>query len=132
MIFASDLLRGIDSDLIVSTIKLSSYEGVKSSGSIKVHSDIDINLTNKDVLIIEDIIDSGQTYEFLKQHLTEHHRPRSIKLCTLLDKPEALTTSCKIDYLGFSIGKEFVIGYGLDYDQRFRNLPNIRQVLEHD
>jgi hypoxanthine phosphoribosyltransferase len=106
----------------------SSYgSATKSSGVVKIVKDLDEPLKDKDVIIVEDIVDSGRTLSYLIKMLGDRG-PASIKLCTLLDKPERRVTDVKVDYTGFEIPDEFVVGYGLDYDQRYRNLPYIGVV----
>ena len=102
----------------------------KSSGVVKIVKDLDEPLKDKDVLVVEDIVDSGRTLSYLLDMLRDRG-PKSIKLCTLLDKPERRVVDVNVDYTGFSIPDEFVVGYGLDYDQRYRNLPFIG-VVEFD
>ena len=107
---------------------VSSYgDGTASSGVVKIAKDLDEPLEGKDVLIVEDIIDSGRTLSYLIQIL-EKRGPRSMKLCTLLDKPERRVKPVTVDYVGFNIPDEFVVGYGLDYAQKYRNLPYIGVV----
>ena len=101
--------------------------GTKSSGVVKIVKDLDEPLEGKDVLIVEDIVDSGRTLSYLMENLRQRN-PRSLRLCTLLDKPERRVTDVKVDYTGFNIPDEFVVGYGLDYAQKYRNLPYIGVV----
>ena len=106
-------------------MSVSSYgAGTKSSGVVKLIKDLDEPINGKDVLIVEDIIDSGRTLSYLLKNLSSR-QPASIRLCTMLDKPERREVDVEVDYQGFRIPDEFVIGYGLDYDQRYRNLPYI-------
>ena len=106
----------------------SSYgSSTKSSGVVKIVKDLDEPLKDRHVLVVEDIVDSGRTLSYLIKMLGDRE-PASIKLCTLLDKPERRVTDVKVDYTGFEIPDEFVVGYGLDYDQRYRNLPYIGVV----
>ena len=102
-------------------------ELAKSSGVVKIAKDLDETLEGKNVLIVEDIIDSGRTLYYLMDILSKRN-PKSMKLCTLLDKPERRVKDVKVDYVGFNIPDEFVVGYGLDYAQRYRNLPFIGVV----
>ena len=107
---------------------VSSYgNGTTSSGAVRIVKDLDEPLDGKDVLIVEDIIDSGNTLHYLVEILYKR-KPNSIKICTLLDKPERRTADVKVDYSGFNIPDEFVVGYGLDYAQKYRNLPFIGVV----
>ena len=104
---------------------VSSYgSGVKSSGVVKIVKDLDINLEGKDILIVEDILDSGMTLDYIKGMLQDRN-PSSIRICALLDKPARRKVDLQADYVGFTIPDEFVIGYGLDYDEKYRNLPYI-------
>lgn len=112
-------------------MSVSSYgSDTKSSGVVKIVKDLDESLTGKDVIVIEDIVDSGRTLSYLMEML-EKRGPKSLALCTLLDKPERRVTDVTVDYTGFQIPDKFVVGYGLDYDQRYRNLPYIG-VVEFD
>ncbi len=124
-IFLSDLIRTVDLPVEIDFFSLSSYgKSTKSSGIVKIRKDIDTDIFNKHVVIVEDIIDSGLTLEYIIDYLHKH-QPASVKICTLLDKPDAHKTEVKIDYLGFEIGNSFVVGYGLDYAEKYRNLPYI-------
>jgi hypoxanthine phosphoribosyltransferase len=107
---------------------VSSYGGdTKSSGVVKIVKDLDESLKDKDVLVVEDIVDSGRTLSYLMEMLRDRN-PASLRLCTLLDKPSRRVIDVDVDYTGFQIPDEFVVGYGLDYDQRYRNLPYIGVV----
>lgn len=123
--FIADLMRAIDTHVAVDFMVVSSYgSGVVSSGEIKVKKDYTIDIENKNVLVIDDILDTGRTLSFVKDYLSVKS-PKTIKLCTLLDKPDRRTTGIKVDYIGFSVPDAFVVGYGLDYDEKYRNLPFI-------
>jgi len=123
--FLVELAKRIDVPVSLDFMSVSSYGGeTKSSGVVKIVKDLDESLMGKDVLVVEDIIDSGNTLSYLLEMLKDRG-PASIKLCTLLDKPDRRVKDVKIDYTGFTIPDEFVVGYGLDYDQRYRNLPYI-------
>ena len=126
MIFASDLIKKIKLPLELEFMKVSSYgAGTKNSGEIKIHLDlIRENLENYDLLIVEDIVDSGRTLSRLTQ-LLKNRNANSVKCCTLLDKPSRREVPFTPDYCGKTIEDEFVIGYGLDYDEKFRNLPYV-------
>lgn len=125
VVFMVDLARYLDQDVLFDFMDVSSYgDGTESSGSIKILKDLDEPLTGKDVLIVEDIIDSGRTLSHLKEMLLGRN-PKSLKICTLLDKPDRRVSDVTPDYVGFTIPDEFVVGYGLDYAQRYRNLPFI-------
>ncbi|MGH2442792.1 MAG: hypoxanthine phosphoribosyltransferase [Chloroflexota bacterium] len=122
--FAVDLMKALDLDTRVDFLRASSYTGMGSSGEVTLHSDISLPIAGSDVLLVEDIVDSGLTASWLLQHLASH-RPASVRVCTLLDKPARREIPVTIHYTGFSIPDEFVLGYGLDYDERYRNLPHI-------
>lgn len=124
LIFASDLIRKIDMPLEVEFMKVSSYgAGTKNSGEIKIHLDLNReHLENYNILIIEDIVDSGRTLQRLTQ-LLKNRNANNVKTCTLLDKPSRREVEFVPDFCGCTIPDEFVIGYGLDYDEKYRNLP---------
>lgn len=125
VVFMVDLARYIEQNVLFDFMDVSSYgNGTESSGSIKILKDLDEPLTGKDVLIVEDIIDSGRTLSHLKEMLLGRN-PKSLKICTLLDKPDRRVSHITPDYVCFTIPDEFVVGYGLDYAQRYRNLPFI-------
>ena len=125
VVFLADLMRQIDVPAEIDFMVVSSYgSGVKSSGVVKIVKDLDVPLAGKDILIVEDILDSGLTLSYLKE-LLESRGPRSIRIATLLDKPSRRKVDLQADYIGFSVPDEFVIGYGLDYDEKYRNLPYI-------
>ncbi len=123
-IFCSDLIRKLDSKFAVDFISLSSYEGVISKGKVKVVSNLKENIKNRDVIIVEDIVDSGETLDFLLKEL-KPKKPKSITVCALLDKKEARVKEIPVKYSCFEVGNEFVVGYGLDYNGFFRGLPYI-------
>ena len=126
--FTCELAKRITVPVSLDFMSVSSYGAdTKSSGVVKIIKDLDEPLEGKDVLIVEDIIDSGRTLSYLIQILNRRN-PASIRLCTLLDKPERRVTDVKVDYVGFNIPDEFVVGYGLDYAQKYRNLPYIGVV----
>lgn len=128
-IFAADLFRHITIPADISFIKLASYQGTKSTGKVITAIGLDTNVSGRDVIIIEDIIDTGKTlHEFLPQLLS--HQPASLKVAALLHKPEATIHEIPVDYICFSIPNKFVVGYGLDYDSLGRNLPAIYQLHE--
>ncbi|MCE9557478.1 MAG: hypoxanthine phosphoribosyltransferase [Armatimonadetes bacterium] len=124
-LFVADLARELGLNVKIEFCQVSSYnEGKSSTGVVQIRKDLDINIEGRDVLIIEDIVDTGLTLKFLKE-MFEVRRPSSVKVCTLLSKPEARTHDSLVDYVGFEIPNEFVVGYGLDYGERFRTLPYI-------
>ena len=126
--FMCELAKRITRPVTLDFMSVSSYgDDTKSSGVVKIVKDLDQPLEGKDVLIVEDIIDSGRTLYYLMDILAKR-KPKSMKLCTLLDKPERRVKDVKVDYVGFNIPDEFVVGYGLDYAQRYRNLPFIGVV----
>ena len=124
-IFFADLVRELDLDVRFEFMSVSSYgAGTVSSGEVKILKDVNHPIAGKDVIIVEDIIDSGCTLSYLKRVL-EQRAPASIKICTILDKPSRRKVEFKGDYVGFEIPDEFVIGYGLDYDGKYRNLKDV-------
>lgn len=125
VMFFADLIREMHTDLEIDFMSISSYgNGVKSSGEVKMIKDLDGKIEGKDVIIVEDIVDSGYTMKYLK-NLLEARNPSSIKICSLLDKPSRRETDVCVDYKGFEVGNEFVVGYGLDYASYYRNIPFI-------
>jgi hypoxanthine phosphoribosyltransferase len=125
VIFLTDLIKNISIPLELDFMSLSSYgDTTKSSGVVKIKKDIDVDITGRHVIIIEDIVDSGLTLKYINEYFKQH-KPASVKICALLDKPEAHKIDIYIDYKGFEVGNEFVVGYGLDYAQKYRNLPYI-------
>lgn len=123
--FMCELAKRISVPVSMDFMSVSSYgDGTSSSGVVKIAKDLDESLEGKDVLVVEDIIDSGRTLSYLLEILSKR-RPNSMRLCTLLDKPERRIREVKVDYTGFEIEDKFVVGYGLDYAQKYRNLPYI-------
>ena len=123
--FLCELAKRITVPVSLDFMSVSSYGSeTKSSGVVKIIKDLDEPIKGKDVLVIEDIVDSGRTLSYLMEMLKDRG-PASLKLCTLLDKPDRRVIDVPVDYTGFEIPDEFVVGYGLDYDQRYRNLPYI-------
>jgi hypoxanthine phosphoribosyltransferase len=124
-VFMADLFRQIDLPLSLDFMAISSYEGAEESpGAVRILKDLDEPITGKDILIIEDIIDTGLTLGYLLRHL-EARNPRSIKICTLLDRSIRRIVPLPISYIGFDIPDVFVVGYGMDYRQLYRNLPSL-------
>lgn len=123
-IFCADLIRHITVPVQVEMVSLSSYEGLESTGQVSFRLDVKQSLTGKNVIIVEDIVDTGLTISFLIKHMNLKNLA-SLKLCSLLLKRARLKTNVPVDYLGFDIEDKFVIGYGLDFDGRFRELPYI-------
>lgn len=126
-IFMADLIRAIDRPIHVDFMEVHSYEGMESTGQIKMVSDLKINIKDRHVLVVEDIVDTGHTISFLHNKL-QQQAPASLKICTFLSKPGKHAITHLLDYVGFEITNEFVIGYGLDYRGRFRELPDLMQV----
>jgi hypoxanthine phosphoribosyltransferase len=125
VVFMADLMRAIAIPAEIDFMMVSSYgTASKSSGVVKIVKDIDINLEGKDLLIVEDILDSGMTLAYLKQLLADRH-PASIRIVTLLDKPARRSVTLRPDYVGFEVPDEFIVGYGLDYNEHYRNLPDV-------
>ena len=123
--FMCELAKRISVPVSLDFMAVSSYGGdTKSSGVVKIVKDLDEAIQGKDVLVVEDIVDSGRTLSYLMEMLRDR-KPASLKLCTLLDKPDRRVIEVPVDYTGFQIPDEFVVGYGLDYDQKYRNLPYI-------
>lgn len=124
-LFFADLVRKVELDVNFDFMDVSSYgAGVSSSGEVRIMKDISTPIKNKNVIIVEDIIDSGNTLYYLKRILTQRN-PKSIKIASLLDKPERRESDIDGDYIGFTIPNDFVVGYGLDYDEKYRNLPDV-------
>jgi hypoxanthine phosphoribosyltransferase len=123
-IFLADLVREINLTSQIEFVSLSSYEGTQSSGQVRFHLDVKQNLEGKNVILVEDIVDTGLTIQFLLEHF-RLKKPKSLKLCSLLRKKARLKVEVPIDYLGFDIEDKFVIGYGLDFNGNYRELPYI-------
>lgn len=129
-IFLADLVRSITIPVELDFLAISSYgAGTSSSGVVKIRKDIDIDISGRDVIVVEDIVDSGLSLEYIKDYLWQH-KPASLKTCVLLDKPEAHKLEVNFDYVGFNIKNEFVVGYGLDFAEKYRNLPYIGILKE--
>ncbi len=127
-IFMADLIRAIDSPLLVDFVRLSSYGSTtESSGRISITKDIELDIKGKDVLVVEDIVDTGYTLQYLKE-LLQLHKPASVRICCLIDKKERREVNIEVDYVGFDISKGFLVGYGLDFDERYRNLKGVYQI----
>lgn len=125
VVYMADLMRCIDLPCSIDFMVVSSYgSGTKTSGVVKIVKDLDQDLTGKHILIVEDILDSGMTLSYLKG-LLESRGPASIRIATLLDKPSRRKVDLKADYIGYEVPDEFVVGYGLDYDELYRNLPYV-------
>ena len=124
VVFCSDIIRKLNVDFEIDFIRVSSYKGKKSSGKIKFLCDTVIDIKGKDVLLVEDICDSGRTLSYIKE-LFIKRKANSVKICTLINKKVEKYKQIKIDYFGFEIDNEFIVGYGLDYDGKYRGLPYI-------
>ena len=130
VVFLSDLVKEINTPVIIDFMSVSSYGSeTVSSGDVKILKDTDLDLRGKHVLIVEDIIDTGLTLEHVIRYFKESKGVKTLKTCTLLSKPERRKVNIDIDYVGFDVPDKFVIGYGLDYDQKYRNLPYIAVVV---
>lgn len=124
-VFMSDLMRKINKAIEIDFISVSSYGlSTESSGVVRILKDLDVEIEGKNVIIVEDIIDTGLTLNYLMKNF-ETRKPKSIKICALLDKPERRKVDIKIDYRGFTIPDEFIVGYGIDYAEGYRNLPYV-------
>ena len=129
-IFLADLVRQLTIPVEVDFVRLASYgTNTTSSGKVRIIADVQMNLQNRDVLIVEDIIDTGLTMEFLREHLLAR-QPRSLKLCVLLDKKERRDVTVPIDYKGLKLDQGFVVGYGLDCNEAGRHLPDICEMIK--
>lgn len=130
-LFMADLVRQMKLTPIIDFLRVASYgSATESSGVVEIRKDLETSVSGQDVLIVEDIVDTGLTVDYLKRHL-QVGKPRSVKVCTLLDKPSRRKVELKPDYVGFEIPDHFVVGYGLDFDEKYRNLPSIC-ILEQD
>jgi len=124
VLFLSDLIKGMNIDTNVDFMMVTSYSGAQSTGVVRTILDLKQNIEGRDVIIVEDIVDSGLTMKYLLKNLSTR-QPRSLEICTLLDKPSCRKTKIPIKYAGFVIPNKFVVGYGLDYNELYRNLPYI-------
>ena len=125
-VFLADLIRHLDLEITVDFLSIASYgDHSRSSGVVRVTKDLDESIEGLDVLVVEDILDTGHTFEYLRGVL-EAHKPKSLKVVTLLDKPSRRVRPVQADYVGFTIPEVFVVGYGLDHAQQYRHLPDVR------
>ena len=134
VVFMADLMRAITVPCQIDFMSVSSYgKGTKTTGTVRIIKDLDHDIEGYDLLIVEDILDSGMTLSYISE-LLEGRKPNSIRICTFLDKPERRTANIKADYVGTQVPDEFVVGYGLDYAEKYRNLPFLgvlkREVYE--
>ena len=131
VLFMADLIKKINVPLSIDFMAVSSYgKSTRSSGIVRILKDLDEEIEGKDVLIVEDIVDTGLTLKFLAENILSRN-PKSLKVCCLLDKPSRRKVAVSVDYVGFEIPDEFVVGYGLDYAQKYRNIPFIG-VIENN
>jgi hypoxanthine phosphoribosyltransferase len=131
-IFLSDLIKNVEIDCEIDFFKLSSYGDSKiSSGNVRLLKELNCDVNGRDIIIVEDIVDSGLSIKYIEEIFVKH-TPSSMKVCSLLMKPESIKYDVKIDYIGFNIPSKFVIGYGLDYAQKFRNLRSIFSLSEEN
>lgn len=132
MVFMADIMKNIALDTKIDFISAESYgSGTVSSGTVRIKRDIELDVEGKNVLIVEDIIDTGITLKYLKEHF-KRKKAKCVKICTLLDKPSRRVVDIGGDYIGFTIEDFFVVGYGLDFDQKYRNLPYISCLEGYD
>lgn len=128
VMFMSELAKNMKSELTMDFISISSYgDGTSSSGIVRLNKDLDESIEGRDVVIVEDIVDSGRTLSYVRR-MFEDKAPKSLKIITLLDKPDRRVVDCKVEMSGFVIPDKFIVGYGLDYAQKYRNLPYIAVV----
>lgn len=127
--FLAELIKHIDLDCEMDFMDVSSYHGTESTGDVRILMDLTRSINNDNVIIVEDIVDTGKTLKTVKEILL-NRKPKSLKIISLLDKPEGRVVECKVDYIGFVIPNEFVIGFGLDYDELYRNLPYVGVLKE--
>ena len=128
--FMADLMRAIDLDITIDFMSVSSYgAATKSSGQVKINKDLNSDIMGKDVIIVEDIVDTGTTLHYLRNFL-QSREANSVEICSMLDKPERREADVPIKYKGFEVDNLFIVGYGLDYDQKYRNLPYISFLNE--
>ncbi|MCG8482098.1 MAG: hypoxanthine phosphoribosyltransferase [Clostridia bacterium] len=129
-IFMTDLMKKIDTNVTIDFMAVSSYgASTKSTGVVRIIKDLDTSIEGKEVLIVEDIIDTGLTLHYLYDNL-QSRNPKSLRICTLLDKPERREIEMQADYVGFKVPNKFIVGYGLDYQEKYRNLPYITILTE--
>lgn len=131
LVFMSDLIRRLDFPLSIDFLAVSSYQGASSSGVVRILKDLDHPITDRHVILIEDIVDSGQTLRYLAEYLWAQ-APASLRICTLLDKSARRTAAVDIDYIGHRLDDGFVVGYGMDHNQHYRNLPYLAVLHDPD
>lgn len=125
VMWMADVMKSVNLDMVIDFMAVSSYgAATKSSGVVKINKDLDTDIAGKDVIIVEDIVDSGVTLNYLMGYF-ESRGAASVRICALLDKPEGRRVDINVDYIGFTVDDRFIVGYGLDFDQKYRNLPYI-------
>jgi hypoxanthine phosphoribosyltransferase len=129
VVFLADLMRELDFPLALDFVGLESYQGTESTGKVKLYCPPRLDLMGRHLLIVEDIVDTGLATNYLLKYLHKH-QPASVHICALLDKPSRRKVAVKIDYLGFTVPEKFLVGYGLDCSQEYRNLPNLYTLEE--
>ncbi|MDO4518661.1 MAG: hypoxanthine phosphoribosyltransferase [Bacillota bacterium] len=130
VLWMADVIKNINLDMTIDFMAVSSYgAATKTSGIVKINKDLDTDIEGKNVIIVEDIVDSGVTLNYLKGYF-ESRGAKAIKICTLLNKPEGRRVDIDVDYVGFVVDDRFIVGYGLDFDQKYRNLPYITWLKE--
>ncbi|XOF34981.1 MAG: hypoxanthine phosphoribosyltransferase [Candidatus Electrothrix sp. YB6] len=130
-IFLADLVRAVDLDLQVDFIRVASYgDATETSGSVVLSKEPELDLAGRDILLVEDVVDSGTTIAWLREYFTTQHAANSVRVCALIDKDERRTTEVQVDYVGFQLDKGFIVGYGIDCAQHYRALPDIWTVKE--
>ncbi len=130
VLWMADIMKSVDLEMTIDFMAVSSYgSATKSSGIVKINKDLDTDIAGKNVIIVEDIVDSGTTLNYLKGYF-ESRAAKVVKICTLLDKPAGRKVDIDVDYIGFTVDDRFIVGYGLDYDQKYRNLPYISFLEE--
>lgn len=127
VMFMTELAKNVKSNVELDFMDVSSYEGTESTGNVKINKDVRNSIEGKDVIIVEDIIDTGRTLTYVLEYLKQKN-PNSIKIATMLSKPSRRVMELNVDYIGFAIEDKFVIGYGLDYNEKYRNLPYIGYI----
>lgn len=127
VIFMAELAKNIKSSVVLDFMDVSSYEGTESTRNVTIHKDIRNSIEGKDVILVEDIIDTGRTLTYVLEYLKQKN-PNSIKIATMLSKPSRRVMELNVDYIGFAIEDKFVVGYGLDYNEKYRNLPYIGYI----
>ena len=127
VMFMSELAKNVKSNVELDFMDVSSYQGTQSTGTVTINKDIRNSIEGKDVILVEDIIDTGRTLTYVLEYLKQKN-PNSIKIATMLSKPSRRVMELNVDYIGFSIEDKFVVGYGLDYNEKYRNLPYIGYI----